>query len=708
MRYPMRSIMAGVLSVCALLLGAGGGAAPQAREPGVAHRAKVVSPNFVSVTGGPPPIAETLYGEVGTSGARLLTGTQVGPTSGEAGGASIPDKGIVLVCPGLVDIAWDPDELRDYENGQPCPRRDWWAVDRGPSSDPATWEIIAYGPGPWGDGFYRDETVQSGNTYYYGLITRFDCPVGGLHQVTWHFSPPAVVTDECSGHVGRDLTLSGAQTIGVLKVWEGATLTLSSVTMEDGIIGSAGHDGVTDPPGGVIQVFNSTLHGTVVSFAAKGANQVTGSTLSSYGAGYKVVEVTHDAEVLISGNKVMSAWIDIRGAPDVTVVGNAFDEGAVYGSHETSLDPDKIQIAYNEFRGASRIHQVCGGATVMGNEFLGDGSYYAIMADCFPEKEAVEMHIVGNHIVNCNPGIFLDEYAIGTLEDNRIVESQYGVKMRENAQATIEGNCFMENGYGVQLDDEASATLRDNCIAGNAYAGVSYWPGFAGTADARQNWWGHPSGPLHYGTNPDGQGDYAWSDVLIDNWLERDNCFVDATVATVDGEGGTVSSRSGRTSIWLSPGAVIMKTQVSLKVQDPSVMATLPQAPQGLTGGRVFHVSAKGETSGVPVTQLEEEARLSVALTEEEVNQVEPGTVSVWHMSGGPLGGRGMAADLEGVLVDEETWVPLPTDVGPEGETLTATTEYLGTFAVLGESTVRCVYLPLVTKESPADGVAAR
>ena len=73
---------------------------------------------------------------------------------------------------------------------------------------------------------------------------------------------------------------------------------------------------------------------------------MTGTTLSSYSAGSNVFEVSRDGEVLISGNKVMSA----------------------------------CSIAYNAFRGASRIHQVCGGVTVVFTDVAWIGIFDALMA----------------------------------------------------------------------------------------------------------------------------------------------------------------------------------------------------------------------------------------------------------------------------------------------------------------------------------------
>jgi hypothetical protein len=63
-------------------------------------------------------------------------------------------------------------------------------------------------------------------------------------------------------------------------------------------------------------------------------------------------------------------------------------------------------------------------------------------------------------------------------------------------------------------------TIDSNVIVGNEGPVIDFALGYHVTLDARNNWWGHPSGPYHPTLNPTGQGDTLLSDsVLFIPWL---------------------------------------------------------------------------------------------------------------------------------------------------------------------------------------------
>ncbi len=86
----------------------------------------------------------------------------------------------------------------------------------------------------------------------------------------------------------------------------------------------------------------------------------------------------------------------------------------------------------------------------------------------------------------------------------------------------FEGNLRGDTTYPSVLitGPNARQRLHDNLVVGNTGPTMDYLSGYPTTIDARNNWWGHESGPYHPTRNPFGQGDTILSDsVLFDPWL---------------------------------------------------------------------------------------------------------------------------------------------------------------------------------------------
>lgn len=86
----------------------------------------------------------------------------------------------------------------------------------------------------------------------------------------------------------------------------------------------------------------------------------------------------------------------------------------------------------------------------------------------------------------------------------------------------FEGNISLDPSFPSVLltGPNARQQFHDNILVGNSGGTIDYNDTYHTTIDARNNWWGHASGPYHPTQNPGGQGDTLLSDsVLFDPWL---------------------------------------------------------------------------------------------------------------------------------------------------------------------------------------------
>jgi RHS repeat-associated protein len=88
---------------------------------------------------------------------------------------------------------------------------------------------------------------------------------------------------------------------------------------------------------------------------------------------------------------------------------------------------------------------------------------------------------------------------------------------RSTGEHEIRRNTFTDNQVGAHLHFQAeTVVLTQNRIEGNRDFGVRNQS--SAEVDARGNWWGHLSGPLHGVLNPDGIGDTVSDGVRFDPW----------------------------------------------------------------------------------------------------------------------------------------------------------------------------------------------
>ncbi len=161
---------------------------------------------------------------------------------------------------------------------------------------------------------------------------------------------------------------------------------------------------------------------------------------------------------------------------------------------------------------------------------------------------------------------------------------------------------------GVHLTANPPPPLfSGNRLQGNTGNGLLHAGGsIGGILDARNNWWGHPSGPRHPTLNPTGQGNRVSDNVLFDPWLTSP-------------EGAPLAPPSPLLEPGLAPEAPAQATTVAT----PSVLI-----PAGTTAPVAVAAAAAATATAAPPRPSSFFGRITL---EETAGPTPPGTrISVW------------------------------------------------------------------------------
>ena len=111
------------------------------------------------------------------------------------------------------------------------------------------------------------------------------------------------------------------------------------------------------------------------------------------------------------------------------------------------------------------------------------------------------------------------------IEGNSISKNSiYGIYFRDDAaSAEVKQNNIFENGAGIFADHVTGLTVENNNIYDNGAGAENKAPVVFGIPqpemDARNNWWGHASGPFHPDKNPIGSGNRISNGIIFVPWL---------------------------------------------------------------------------------------------------------------------------------------------------------------------------------------------
>ncbi len=132
----------------------------------------------------------------------------------------------------------------------------------------------------------------------------------------------------------------------------------------------------------------------------------------------------------------------------------------------------------------------------------------------------------------------LDSNMIDSTQDVRGMAS--GIVLRGSAivRNTIFGDGVTRTKPQVAVYDRSvhdTAYFRHNSF-GQEPGGIEFFIGGTAVIDARDNWWGHASGPFHPQNNPSGQGAYVDDGIRFNPWLlsDPDTANIDTNEVAVD------------------------------------------------------------------------------------------------------------------------------------------------------------------------------
>jgi hypothetical protein len=114
-------------------------------------------------------------------------------------------------------------------------------------------------------------------------------------------------------------------------------------------------------------------------------------------------------------------------------------------------------------------------------------------------------------------GIYIENGVAVTVTDSVVGDNDEHGIYTSNAVVTIRDSTVQNNGnVGIRAQN-STVTVVGSSITGNANFGVQNMS-TTPVVQAVDNWWGHPSGPYHPVTNPDGLGNAVSDYVAYDPW----------------------------------------------------------------------------------------------------------------------------------------------------------------------------------------------
>ncbi len=429
--------------------------------------------------------------------------------------AEAPEKGLVFTGHAFADFRWDPAQ---YPGTGRFLR---WELLRGVSGGEMSRIRVSLDPS---ERFVRDQGLIPGTTYSYRMnvirCSNEDC----ASESEIYFWNASATPGKLSGWLFESYEPPpGTHTVGVIVVQPSATFRAGpGVRLEaegsSSIIAESTHMELEGAAVVHVDIWFKSSSGFVrgCDFTESQAQfvQVVGSSAdieisaNKWSDGFGTcgyVYVWDEATATVKDNRVGEVSVGVDGDASAIVQNNAVLSAGSAGNSTLVFEKNTVSRALSAF-GTSTT-------TARDNDFLTwpeTTNYRRIYAwntaELIFERNAVD-----------GGDIYLHDESFARIADN-VITGDSTLTIFETARGVIE-RTTLHNAVGVKVYGGAlgdQLVFRHNCFENNQF-GMQV-QARTQPLDARQNWWGHESGPQH-ATNPGGLGlAISGTDVDFSNW----------------------------------------------------------------------------------------------------------------------------------------------------------------------------------------------